>query len=383
MRAYEITTEADETPQIKLSDNGRAKALAWIEKVYAKFPATFQSNHVMIWGEGDGQELAMFELVPSLSRRGAVEVKWFQAYPLRKGIGSRAMQELQALAKEDGIALTLFPWDKGQVSQAKLMKFYRSVGFNPIAKGSKSLYWEPGSKQGVSESSDDSAEAYKANLIKSLPQIMKLFANVGKGWSPSKEQLLAAVDTGYTVMKHTSDTKQAGKAVMDELNALYRMNQGQQSVTEVFDQPYKLKWEKGAFGDYDAIAHDDGNYLNIMFNTGYTKDKEEAWSVEFFRNNSQEVTGEGDAQRVFATVLTAIGQFIKKKKPLNLFFSASKLDPTANRDPEEPRANPASRAKLYTRLVQRYAAAWGYSVNIRDEGSIVRYRLESQKSQDA
>jgi hypothetical protein len=51
------------------------------------------------------------------------------------------MQELQAMAREDGIALTLFPWDKGQVSQSKLTKFYKGQGFKPIQKGGKSLYW--------------------------------------------------------------------------------------------------------------------------------------------------------------------------------------------------------------------------------------------------
>jgi hypothetical protein len=85
----------------------------------------------------------MFELVPSLSRRGAVEVKWFQAYPLRQGVGSRAMQQLQKLAREDGISLTLFPWDKGQVSQSKLTKFYRGQGFAPAQKGSKAMQWTP------------------------------------------------------------------------------------------------------------------------------------------------------------------------------------------------------------------------------------------------
>jgi hypothetical protein len=53
------------------------------------------------------------------------------------------MQELQRLAQEDGISLTLFPWDKGQVSQGKLMKFYKSAGFQPTVKGSKSLAWSP------------------------------------------------------------------------------------------------------------------------------------------------------------------------------------------------------------------------------------------------
>jgi len=86
--------------------------------------------------------------------------------------------------------------------------------------------------QGVTESRDDEAEAYRAHLIKTLPQIMKLFANIGKGWIPSKEQMLSAVDTAYQVMKHTGDAKQAGKVLMDELNTLYRMSQGQPGVAE-------------------------------------------------------------------------------------------------------------------------------------------------------
>ena len=123
--------------EVKLGNSNDAKA--WIEKVYAKYPQTWQNNHVMPLGD---EQFAMFELVPSFSKRGAVEVKWFQAYPLRQGVGSRAMKELQTLAREDGIGLTLFPWDKGQVSQAKLTKFYKGQGFKPTVKGGKSLAWE-------------------------------------------------------------------------------------------------------------------------------------------------------------------------------------------------------------------------------------------------
>jgi len=130
-----------EEQKITLSGNQPAKA--WIEKVYTKYPHTMQNNHVMVWGEGDEQQFAVFELTPSFSKRGAVEVKWFQAYPLRQGVGSRAMKELQALAKEDGITLTLFPWDKGQVSQSKLTKFYKGQGFKPTQKGAKTMFWDP------------------------------------------------------------------------------------------------------------------------------------------------------------------------------------------------------------------------------------------------
>ncbi len=139
-------------------------------------------------------------------------------------------------------------------------------------------------------------------------------------------------------------------------------------VTEAFDQPYKLKWEKGDYGDVDAYTKlPDGNYLSIMFNKGYNQDKEEAWNVEFYRNNSQEVTGEGDAQRVFATVLSAIQTFIKKYKPNKVIFSASKE--------VEQGQNAQSRARLYDSLVQRYARAWGFKAFRADTGNKVIYEL--------
>jgi hypothetical protein len=139
-------------------------------------------------------------------------------------------------------------------------------------------------------------------------------------------------------------------------------------VNEAFDQPYRLKWEAGDYGDIDALAKlDDGTYLSIMFNKGYNQDKEEAWNVEFYRNNSQEVTGEGDAQRIFATVLSAIQKFIKKYKPNRVIFSASKE--------VEQGQNAQSRARLYDSLVQRYARAWGFRAFRADTGNKVIYEL--------
>jgi hypothetical protein len=140
MRLYEFI---DETV-IKLSGALASEAKAWIKKVYDLYPQTWQNNHVMpMGGQGDDQQFAMFELEPSFSKRGAVEIKWFQAYPLRQGVGSRAMKELQRMAQEDGIALTLYPWDKGQVSQSKLTKFYKGQGFKPTTKGAKNMAWNP------------------------------------------------------------------------------------------------------------------------------------------------------------------------------------------------------------------------------------------------
>ena len=277
MRAQEFIAENT----IKLSPQQRA--YDWIQKVYAQYPQTWQNNHVMpMGGSGEDQQFAMFELTPSNSRRDAVEVKWFQAYPLRAGVGTRAMKELQRLAQADDIALTLYPWDKGQVSQAKLMKFYRGQGFRPINQGGKNMTWDP--------------------------------------------------------------------------------------VAETFNNPYKTKSEKSEYGDIDMLAKlPDGTNLSIMFNN----QGNDEWQVEFYRNNSQEVTGEGDAQRVFATVLTSMQKFIKKYKPWRLIFSANK--------DVQPGQNSESRAKLYNRLVQRYAAAWGYEEYSEDHGDQITYELTQLK----
>jgi hypothetical protein len=139
-------------------------------------------------------------------------------------------------------------------------------------------------------------------------------------------------------------------------------------VAEAFDQPYPIQWEQSDYGDYDALATlPDGTYLNIMFEhvTPYEV------NISFWRNNSLEVTGEGDAQRIFATVLIAIQKFLTMEQPSNITFSASKE--------VEPGQNSESRAKLYNRMVNRYAAAWGYTPHSFDHGDEVKYELSRIK----
>ena len=144
-------------------------------------------------------------------------------------------------------------------------------------------------------------------------------------------------------------------------------------MKEGFDQPYPLQWEKSDYGDYDALAKlPDGTPLSIMFNNQQDEDGDEAVQVEFYRNNSQELTSEGDAHRVFATVLGAIQQYLKEHKPLRLTFSASKE--------VEDGQNSESRAKLYDRLVQRYAKTWGYRAFRAVTSTLVVYELSRLKN---
>lgn len=126
-------------------------------------------------------------------------------------------------------------------------------------------------------------------------------------------------------------------------------------ITEAFDNPYAFNWSRGDHGDYDILVKlPDGSPLNIAFE--YQGD--DGWHVAFDRGHSQEITGAGDAQRIFATVLYSIKQFIGKVNPEKLYFSASK--------DVEPGQNPESRARLYERMVHRYAESLGYDVVVDD-----------------
>ena len=143
-------------------------------------------------------------------------------------------------------------------------------------------------------------------------------------------------------------------------------------VTEAFDQPYDIRWSKGDHGDYDAYAElDDGTGLEIAF----LDQQHNSWMVDFFRDNSTEITGEGDAYRVFATVLTAIREFIVKQKPDKLNFSAEKQD--------DPRG---SRASLYDRMIQRYISGTGYNLtrqNYPDGATYTLTRTQQDVAEDA
>jgi hypothetical protein len=142
-----------------------------------------------------------------------------------------------------------------------------------------------------------------------------------------------------------------------------------QGVTEVFNQPYAFRWDSDSDNNtYNAHTRlPDGTSLEINFYTDPGVDGDEDWVVEFWRNRSLDITGAGDAQRVFATVLTAIGQFIEMQEPETVRFTADK--------DVEPGQKPMSRSNLYDRLVQRYAQAWGYRLDRSDMADTTVYLL--------
>lgn len=130
-------------------------------------------------------------------------------------------------------------------------------------------------------------------------------------------------------------------------------------LQESFDQPYSLVWKKTKLNDYEAYAKlNDSSNLVIFFNKKIYPDN--AYNIEFSRNDSLGVTSEGDAHRIFATVLNAIRTFIKKHNPEYLEFT------TEGKLGDKDEIIPDSRIKLYDKLIKNYAESLGYNVKRRE-----------------
>ena len=151
-----------------------------------------------------------------------------------------------------------------------------------------------------------------------------------------------------------------------------------QDINEAFDQPYPLKWKTTKLGDPKGkdkritatTKLPDGEKLEVQFDLSYNG-KSSYCKVIFFRGGTIRITGEGDAQRIFATVVSAINEFLSKfMQPDEIVFSANK--------DVDPGDNPMSRTKLYNRMVQRFAGSYGYNVETKDLGTFTIYDLTKE-----
>ena len=156
-------------------------------------------------------------------------------------------------------------------------------------------------------------------------------------------------------------------------------------ITEAFDKPYKWKnagkktplagvqgWQKGNFKGsvYSFETHDKRKGEVDIFEWDIVPPKPmfpifqnqgRVMEMHFAIENrggiskggtvmSGDITGEGDAMRIFATVLDVVGTYIKKNKPDIIRVMGAKT-----KDDEI-----GSRLELYKKLIKRYASKLGY-----------------------
>ena len=128
-------------------------------------------------------------------------------------------------------------------------------------------------------------------------------------------------------------------------------------LEESLNQPYNLiDWDQKDFGEPITTwaALPDGTYLEIEF--VQEDPRYDDWTVIFHRDDTTDLTGQGDEYRIFATVLFAIRKFVIDKNPDEISFSAFK-----NKD------ETGSRQSLYTALAKRYATSLGYTFSSKED----------------
>lgn len=119
-------------------------------------------------------------------------------------------------------------------------------------------------------------------------------------------------------------------------------------LVELFTDPYKIEWAEHNENEIDAVFVTDYdtsvtvsfdrmgmNLWSISFDASYWDSKNNVRVKTFLK------TGQGDAPRIFATVIAAIQDFVNKYKPKYIWFTASYNEP--------------SRVKLYTTMAKKFA----------------------------
>lgn len=313
--------------------------------------------------------------VISLGEYSVKDDKWLRLPRKRRANLDQAATKMKydKLAKLAEFALKSHSYPKIQ-GVLRTIKKYRQAGLDLNGEfGPENLAYKALRSKGVVSKLYSMLDELHSKRL-SLPESKVLdkpelsMDQIAKKHGVDKTHIMSQLMKGVGVeSEHTSGEKAAMEIALDHLaeDPNYYSKLEKANLEEAFDKPYPNKWEKSEYGDVDAVVKlPDGTPLTIMFN----HEGMDTWQVEFYRNNSQEITGEGDAHRIFATVLNTIQKFVKKYKPKVVKFSATKQ--------VDPGQNSESRAKLYDRLVQRYATSLGYTTDTQNIGNeVVMYQL--------
>ena len=132
-----------------------------------------------------------------------------------------------------------------------------------------------------------------------------------------------------------------------------------QYLSELFQQPFRLvrtveRYDQAAY-HYTDGDETDPNADYVVVNFGYIQPDDEGWDMDFTRQGSTALTGEGKAAQVFATVMDAFKRFTRKYYAKTVSFYAAKGELDKNLT-----YHSGSRVKLYDSLIRRYAGQAGY-----------------------
>lgn len=124
-------------------------------------------------------------------------------------------------------------------------------------------------------------------------------------------------------------------------------------IQELFDRPSEIHRDRNEedFVRYNGFI--DGDQLTVDFTELY----EGSWKIEFLTGGRMDARGDKGGQEVeiFSTVMKAVREFVADRTPKMIVFTAAK----------EEFGRETGRARLYDRMVKRFASNAGYLAQTR------------------
>lgn len=149
------------------------------------------------------------------------------------------------------------------------------------------------------------------------------------------------------------------------------------ALLEVFNQIYPYNKISGDTEEEWSYKFEtaNGDPVFVQMYRDEQSDNKDQWEILFDRDGKMFRTGEGDAFKIFGTVLEIIRDFIKQKKPSKIFFESDKIEVSPYYDQEETNL---SRERLYDRMVDKFAGSMGYNISKRDTTATRIYTLDKK-----
>lgn len=124
--------------------------------------------------------------------------------------------------------------------------------------------------------------------------------------------------------------------------------EGQNTIDEAFDTRVRWRESKTKDGDHLFSANIDGKSVMLFFDLIVGDNIEPVVDIHFTVDGSHDVTGGGSQYKIFGAVINMILEYVDEHKPKRLTFIASK-------ETDAPNVRSMSRARLYNRLVRKFA----------------------------
>ena len=115
-------------------------------------------------------------------------------------------------------------------------------------------------------------------------------------------------------------------------------------LVELFTTVYPIGVDMDTATYYRLKFWDPKVLVPVMFEARFLDEDDNSWEIVFSRGREVTVTGQGNAYKIFATVVECIKQFIHAKEPGVIIFTADGL----------------SRQRLYRTMVEKLANSLGY-----------------------